>query len=35
MPNNRYTAIANGIATDIQCGKLTPGTQLPTLRALM
>lgn len=35
MPTNRYHAIADGIATDIQCGKLTPGTQLPTVRALM
>lgn len=35
MENTRYLAIAEQIAASIRNGELAPGTQLPTVRALM
>ena len=35
MDNTRYQSIAEKIAASIRSGKLAPGTQLPTVRALM
>src|SRR4051812_6306632 len=35
MKNTRYQTIADSMAAAIQRGELTPGMQLPTVRALM
>lgn len=34
MPRSRYKSLVDGLAADIRCGRLPPGTRLPTHRQL-
>lgn len=34
MPRSRYKSLVDGLAADIRCGRLLPGTRLPTHRQL-